>query len=62
MNLSRKIRKLTVFDISMIKLSAFALALFIASLWKGFPELLPWWGWLIIVIVAVIKPILTCFR
>lgn len=62
MNWRRKIRKLTVFDISMIKLSAFVFALFLASIWKGLPELLPWWVWLIIGIVAAIKPILTCWK
>jgi hypothetical protein len=52
-----KIKKLTVSDIQMIKLSVFAFTLMLAALWPRLVTLLPWWGWLIIFILAGLKPL-----
>jgi hypothetical protein len=56
-----KLKNLRWFDISLVKLSSFLFALFIAKLW---PELLglDWYWYLIIALVAAVVPMYHMFK
>lgn len=50
-----------VFDIGFTKIAVFAGALFIAKLWNGILDL-EWYWYLLICIIAAIKPMMNFFR
>jgi hypothetical protein len=58
--LSSAIKKLTVFDISLIKLSVFAFALMVANLWQPILAL-DWYWYALIAVIAAIKPTMKMF-
>ena len=56
-----KIKNLHWYEISLIKLSSAASALFIAKLWTPLLSL-AWYWYLIIALLAAIKPIMLIFK
>jgi hypothetical protein len=56
-----KIKNMKWYDISLIKLSTAAIILMIAKLWSGLLYL-DWYWYLIIFIVAAIRPFIKIFK
>lgn len=65
MNLTKRIKKLDVMDLSLIKLSVVAFVLFIISIWPASMTLVysVHWGWFFVAwIVLIIRPIVRIYR
>lgn len=61
---SKKIRKLKVYHISLIKISVFGFAWFIAAWFVRQPEWFHnlWWVWLLVGVIAAIIPGVNVFK
>jgi hypothetical protein len=56
-----RVKRFTMTDIKLIKLSTAAFVLMIAKLWKPILSL-DWYWYLVIALVATIKPLVVIFR